>query len=333
MGSFLMVEAERRVRESQLMRVNKLIDWDKVEKIVGKLGRSGYGPIGYSIKSMIKALVLQAWHSLSDPKLEEALKVRLDFMLFTGFEENVPDETSFCLFRNKLTKLELWEKVLNEINAQLVKKGLAVEASLGAVVDATIIMSVSRPDKEVDGIVEDRYEDGSASEVCPGGTRFSKDVDARWVKKGNKSYFGYKAFVVTDATDGFIRRVEVASANIAEVKCLSEAIGNMQPRRVYGDKGYASNANREMLKERGIRNGIMYKATRNKQLGLWQKKFNRLISKTRFIVEQAFGTLKRLFLFTRASYLGTEKVKAQTIMKAIAFNLLKASNIAQKAMT
>ena len=33
---------------------------------------------------MFKALLLQSWHSLSDPKLEEALRVRIDFMLFPG---------------------------------------------------------------------------------------------------------------------------------------------------------------------------------------------------------------------------------------------------------
>lgn len=56
---------------------------------------------------MFKALLLQSWHSLSDPELEEALRVRIDFMLFTGMgiENEVPDETTICRFRNKLDLL------------------------------------------------------------------------------------------------------------------------------------------------------------------------------------------------------------------------------------
>ncbi|PJA35385.1 MAG: hypothetical protein CO186_06070 [Zetaproteobacteria bacterium CG_4_9_14_3_um_filter_49_83] len=34
----------------------------------------------YDLVKMFRAMILQAWHSLSDPKMEEALKVRLDFM-------------------------------------------------------------------------------------------------------------------------------------------------------------------------------------------------------------------------------------------------------------
>ncbi|WP_236870681.1 transposase, partial [Candidatus Bandiella numerosa] len=42
-----------------------------------------------------------------------------------------------------------------------------------------------------------------------------------------------------------------------------------------------------------IKNGLMEKAKKNKPLTHWQKLFNRLISKSRYKVEQGFGTLKR----------------------------------------
>ena len=76
-------------------------------------------------------------------------------------------------------------------------------------------------------------------------------------------------------------------------------------------KGYASLDNREMLEDKSIRNGIMDKAARNKELTKWQKLFNRIVSKKRFIVEQAFGTLKRRFNMARATYMTIEKVKAE----------------------
>ena len=56
------------------------------------------------------------------------------------------------------------------------------------------------------------------------------------------------------------------------------------------------------------------------------KRFNKLISKQRFRVEQSFGTMKRLFWLHRARYFGLAKTHAQMVMAAISLNLLKATN-------
>ena len=48
----------------------------------------------------------------------------------------------------------------------------------------------------------------------------------------------------------------------------------------------------------------MYKAKRGRPLSNHQKKFSKLISKTRLQVEQCFGTLKRKFDMARSSYMG-----------------------------
>lgn len=86
----------------------------------------------------------------------------------------------------------------------------------------------------------------------------------------------------------------------------------------------ASQANRQHLRGQKIKNGLMYKASRGHELNDHQKKFNRLVCGIRYRVEQCFGTLKRRFRFTRASYLTKIKVEAQMPVKAISFNLLKA---------
>lgn len=110
---------------------------------------------------MFKALLLQSWHSLSDPELEEALRVRIDFMLFTGMgiENEVPDETTICRFRNKLVSQELDQELLEEINGQLELQGLKVGKATGAVIDASVIESAARPKskKLKDGIMEKAY--------------------------------------------------------------------------------------------------------------------------------------------------------------------------------
>ncbi|MBG8669257.1 transposase, partial [Neisseria meningitidis] len=45
-----------------------------------------------------------------------------------------------------------------------------------------------------------------------------------------------------------------------------------------------------------------------------------------YVVEQSFGTLHRKFRYARAAYFGLSKVSAQSHLKAMCLNLLKAAN-------
>ena len=95
---------------------------------------------------------------------------------------------------------------------------------------------------------------------------------------------------------------------------------------VYADKGYDSKENRQHLEEHRLLDGIMRKAHRNRPLTEAQTKRNRYLSKTRYVVEQSFGTLHRKFRYARAAYFGLLKVSAQSHLKAMCLNLLKAAN-------
>ncbi|HEZ4108987.1 TPA: transposase, partial [Neisseria meningitidis] len=89
---------------------------------------------------------------------------------------------------------------------------------------------------------------------------------------------------------------------------------------VYADKGYDSAENRQHLKEHQLQDGIMRKACRNRPLTETQTKRNR------YVVEQSFDTLHRKFRYARAAYFGLIKVSAQSHLKAMCLNLLKAAN-------
>ena len=132
-------------------------------------------------------------------------------------------------------------------------------------------------------------------------------------------------YATYDQEDGYIDQVHVTLAHVSEMTEFETVIKERKDKRMYGDH-YASAANRVSLKQKGIKNGLMEKAKKNKPLIHWQKKFNSLISKIRYRVELGFGTLKRRFHFARASYFTTAKVHGQMVLKAMAFNLLKALN-------
>lgn len=329
--SFFSNAISTRLGDNRLIKLNELLDWSLIQDQLAKIyegkkkGVAGQKP--YDTLSMYKAILLQSWHSLSDPQLEEAIRVRVDFMMFTGFhlEEYLPDETTFCRFRNRLIQLGLDKILFEEINKQLNFLGLKVEKSNGAILDATIVESAARPKRQIEAVSEDRKEEEIPLPIL----QESCDPDARWLKKGNRCFFGYKAFSVVQEKEGFIEHIEITPANQSEVTYFPKVIEKLayvKGRRIYGDKGYCSRANRDFLKNNKYRDGIMEKATIKKDLSKFQKLKNKLISKKRFIVEQSYGTLKRLFKFTRATYMTTVKVQAEALRKAICFNLMKAIN-------
>lgn len=342
--SFGSMEMSARVRrDSALMKAHALIDWEALRPLLTglykrDLTRAG-GQEPFDALLMFKATLLGQWHSLSDPKLEQALTVRIDFMHFCGLTlaEASPDESTLCRFRNRLIEADRLAPLMKAVNAQLQGHGLMVATATGAVIDATLVSSAARPRSEriidseqgSEAVADGNAPALTATAVVPTVTEaLSADPDATWVKKGKQSHFGYRCYASVDAADGYIRGVHTAPANQSETKHFEVAVKSTDftPKRTYADKGFASAANRKHLRERRIKSAIMHKAQRNKPLSQRQKSANKLISKTRYIVEQCFGTMKRLFGMARASYLSTEKVNAQFTIKAMCFNLLKAAN-------
>ncbi|OIO71411.1 MAG: hypothetical protein CO186_08660 [Zetaproteobacteria bacterium CG_4_9_14_3_um_filter_49_83] len=92
--------------------------------------------------------------------MEEALKVRLDFMWFTDFDasESVPDETSICRFRNRLVKQGSDSILFAELNRQLTEHNIMVKAAHAAIIDASIIESEARPKQTIEPIPEKRCQ-------------------------------------------------------------------------------------------------------------------------------------------------------------------------------
>ena len=93
MDSFFLMGAKPLVQDSPTMKLHELLDWAEIaHKLKGLYKREathGGGPEPYSPLAMFKLMLLGQWHGLSDTQLEHALKVRLDFMVFAGFEPGV----------------------------------------------------------------------------------------------------------------------------------------------------------------------------------------------------------------------------------------------------
>ncbi len=336
--------------------INKLLK-EKYKKKVSAVGQPAYHPL-----TMFKILLLEVWYGLSDVAVEEALYDRISFMKFVNLSvtDSVPDHSTISRFRTTLNKLNLYDRLFLLINEQLEKQGLLVKQ--GVVVDASVIKSATRPRKVIRVQVKDREEpdiankcdneceaeNGSPSPDTSSNSKekniqsskdkdkslkeefsieYSVDSDAKWIVKGKKAIYGYKSHISVDATNGFILGGHITPANVSDMNQLEaildeSALPTDIP--VFADKGYSSNKNKRLIEEKGYLDFIMRKKPKNKDLTKVAKSFNKFISKCRYKVEQAFGTLKRRYNFTRMRYIGLDKCNADFKLKAICFNISKA---------
>src|SRR6187402_20968 len=167
--SFTEVYVSRRKLQSEFFtQINKCLDWNAIDMQIKKhynKGASVAGRPSYPGLLLFKMCLLQTWYRLSDYEVEERVNDSLSFMQFVGLqlEDEVPDHSVISRFRSELTKKEAFEKIFEQINAQLENKGLIVKT--GAIVDATVTDSPRKPKgKTTYAVADDRKEEQRSQE-------------------------------------------------------------------------------------------------------------------------------------------------------------------------
>jgi IS5 family transposase len=94
-------------------------------------------------------------------------------------------------------------------------------------------------------------------------------------------------------------------------------------RKVYADKGYHGQPNREFLHMNNIQDGIMRKDSKTAKLTEKEKDRNRQISKKRYIVEQYFGLSHLHNKAYRARFARLIKNAIDAMFRQMAFNLFR----------
>jgi IS5 family transposase len=296
-------------RNERLDRIDQLIAWEPIATVVCELHTAPEGRKAYPPLTMVKALLLQQWYGLSDPRLEEALSDTLSFRRFVGLgmQDGTPDYSTISRFRKAMREQELDAVLFGEIARQLQERGLVLKQ--GTLMDATIVEAqAAKPSLEA----------GT-------GAKSTVDPDADWTRKGGKSYFGYKAHVAVDQGSGLIRHCILTPAKTSESE-VADTLIRGDERAVYGDKAYESKVRRRALKARGIKDRILHRSHKH-QTGLphWHRRRNFLIAPIRAAVERIFGTLKRCYGYTRVRYCSLAANLTQLRLLAIAYNLRRAA--------
>lgn len=304
--------ARRKGQNERLERISKLLNWGRIEQLLGAIYAAGQGRPAYPPLVMLRALMLQQWYSLSDPGLEEALCDRLSFRRFVGLslEEAVPDHSTLSRFRQQLAQRGLSEQVFAEVNRQLERRGLMVKR--GTLIDASLIAASVKPPRD-------------AASTPGEGSALDPDADWTYRKGGGGSHFGYKAHVAVDQGSGLIRKALLTSAKVNDSEMGDELIcGDEQ--MVYADKGYDSKARRERLKSMGIGDGIMRRA----RWGTAHRPDPELVARNsslspiRSAVERSFAAMKQWYGYRRVRYRGLARNAVQLHLMCLAINLRRA---------
>lgn len=297
-------------RNDRLDRIAEVLKPYRFEKLLKKLEPEGPGRPPYEPVVMFKALLLAQLYDLSDAALEEALNDRVSFRRFVGLplDAAMPDHTTLCRFRNRLIAAGLMDKLFAEFNKQLEANGTILKR--GTMVDATLV---------------------EAAGARPKYGQDATDADAAFAKKEGKpgSVYGYKAHVGVDQESELIRRAILTPANINETGVAEELIC-FDEKAVYGDKGYAKAERRQMLRQAGIKDGIMHKSWGGgPKLTDWQRRKNKAIARVRCRVETVFAIFKKHMGYRCVRYIGLVKNQAQLLLLAFAYNLKRMAVLTQ----
>jgi IS5 family transposase len=148
------------------------------------------------------------------------------------------------------------------------------------------------------------------------------DMDARWAKKGEESFFGYKDHVKCDSESKIITDFSVTDASVHDSQEFAGLIDG-KDRDVKADSGYAGEKIREEILKKYpyIKLHICAKAFRNKPMTGEDQAKNREISRARARIEHIFGYMTRFMSGITYRVHGLKRVRRDVTAKNLAYNL------------
>ncbi len=303
----------------------KNIDWEIFRPIVEKetlkadKGMGGQPP--YDRVLLFKIVILQKFYNISDEQIEYQINDRLSFMRFLGLSlaDDVPDSTTIWLFKEKLAKGGADKKLFEIFNNVLEEKGLI--AHEGAIIDASFVeVPKQRNSKEENN----KIKEGKVPEEWKENENklSQKDVDARWTKKNNTSYYGYKDHVKVDGKSKLVTKYEITDASVHDSQTLESLLDETDSdKTIHADSAYVGQE--EIFEKKNVKSRVHEKGYKGKPLTDAQKEENREKSKVRARVEHVFGFIENSMngLFIRS--IGLVRAKFNIGLMNLTYNIFR----------
>ena len=299
-GLFDEQETQERLSKigNPLEMISEVIDFEifreKLEsKLLNRNKKNNAGAKPYDVVMMFKIMILQRYYGLGDTQIEYQILDRLSFKKFLGLEsgDKVPDEKTVWLFRENLTKSGLVKEIFEQFRQYLETEGLIMNE--GKMIDASFTIAPrQRNTREENKMIKEGRGDELWNDK-PNKKRH-KDIDARWTKKNDETFYGYKNHAKVDTKSKFIDNYEVTDASVHDSQPLDDLLSEEdEGQDFYADSAYTGEEQDKVIDKYKMNNKVNEKGYRNKPLTDEQKTSNREKSKTRARVEHVFGFMEQ----------------------------------------
>jgi IS5 family transposase len=270
---------------------------------------------------MFKILILQEYFGLSDEQMEFQITDRFSFMRFLGLRscDTVPDSNTIWTFRERLKEGDVVKELFERFGKELNKHGLIINK--GKIIDATIIeVPVQRNGRDENKEIKE----GSIPEQWSDKKQSHKDTDARWTKKNNEDYFGYKNHIKVDGKKKFIETYCVTEASVHDSVGGIDLLNKKDKgQTLHADSAYTGEAFEAAVAKAKMVNKIHEKGYRNHPLSEKQIKSNNKKSKIRVRVEHVFGFMHQSTGGLLIRTIGKARAKIKIGLMNLTYNLFR----------
>jgi len=271
---------------------------------------------------MFKALLIQSLYNLSDDQLEYQIIDRSSFKRFLGLKKSdkVPDSKTFWVFREQLIENDVIIALFKTFNEILDSAG--VFANEGKMVDASFVeaprqRNTREENKHIKqtGTAPEQWKE-TPHKLC------QKDVDARWTKKNNVTFFGYKNHIKADTKTKLIEEFIVTDASVHDSQLIEGLLTeNDKGQPLYADSAYTGEKQENIYKNKKVINMVHEKGYKGKPLTDEQKADNREKSRVRVRVEHVFGFVENSMNGSIVRTIGIVRAKAKIGMMNLTYNI------------
>ena len=304
-----------------LPKLDEVVDWEgfrpTLERIRVKRDPRKGGRPPLDVVLMFKTLLLQQLYNLSDDQTEYQIRDRYSFSRFLGLdpEGGVPDAKTIWWYREQLKNHGLLDELFSGLLSQI--EGAGYVARCGQIVDAAIMETPRQRNPREEN---EQIKKGDVPEKWSDSKRRQKDVQARWTRKANKTYFGYKNHINVDVKYKVIRRYAVSDAALNDRRLLEDVLDeNNTSRALWADANYRSRDQEKSLKKQRYRSHIQRQGQASKPLNERQKAANHKRSKTRIRVEHIFA--QQSWMVRTVRTIGLERAHFKIGMLNLAYNV------------
>ncbi len=319
-----------------LETISKVVDFEMFRMLLeskllnsNKKSRAGARP--YDLVMMFKILIIQRFYGLGDKQIEYQIIDRTSFKKFLDLEtgDKVPDEKTIWAFREKVTRKGLVEKLFDLFIKFLETKELIFNE--GQLIDASFTLAPRQRNTREEN---NKIKKGDGDELWNDNPnkKKHKDIDARWTKKNNELFYGYKNHAKVDTKSKFIGKYVVTDASVHDSQPLDDLLDEKDAgQNLHADGAYTGKEQEKTINKYKMNNKVNEKGYRNNPLTEKQKISNKEKSKIRARVEHVFGFMEQSMngLFMRS--VGITRAKGIIGLINLTYNLFRYEQVIRLA--